>query len=453
MKLPALPLTALPLSAVLLVSVVSPACTGTETGNPVDGSGLGDEVIELPGEGPDECEEVATEIGWDDSMQLGLSAEQVATALASGTTENILWRDVAGLSLPEASEGTITVKVSPRLPVLAVTPVPKAGNDGPVAEGPVDEPTTDGPVTGGVAAEDLPSVTGPTCGSKLRIAAFVEIESSEGQLDERFVTTIDAQTPEAARIHVQVPKDALRGSLRGAGDFDALEIELLLTPVGIKGSLSVVDEAESANASVLGTLAANTECPGTESGFLLEGNDSLNGLSPNGLHDLFAKAGAAEWTLEHEEGMLAVTSRVALDDSLCVSANIGLVEFLTTVHLEATDGSLNGSFPVNVHVQTDSVAGTLAAQMAGGKYLQELNGEEEGLGEEYGITDPAPLDGYVGAMTDFVVDVTAQPWGIFRYAGLTPDPCTTPEDGCQGMIPTTLFGMHLGEPKGGYALE
>jgi hypothetical protein len=191
--------------------------------------------------------------------------------------------------------------------------------------------------------------------------------------------------------------------------------------------------------------------PCGDDAFLLEGQDTLFGSSPADLHESFDQVREITWQLEHEPGTIDVTCEVDLPETLCIG-NSGAWEYLTTVTLTSSDGSLDGSFPVNVHAMGGSDGTFSELGMAGGRYAQDLTGAA-GIGEEYALTDPAPLDGYAGAMTDFILYVSDAPWGVFRYRGLTQDDCSVPAEGCEGFIQPTLFGMHFGEPKFGYELE
>lgn len=430
------------------------ACAGTDTGNPIgDNRGLGDEVEVVQTLDGKDCDEAVVEVAWDETPLLGISAADVASSLSESVSEALRWEQVEGFSsLPESGRGEITVTITPLEKVYSVTPTRSSDDDGPVSEGPVT-PIDDGPVD---------SLLGPSCGSKLRIEALIQLETSGGELAEEFITTVDASMKETIRAHFRVPLTVLNGTLgEMAGDPDttgpdALEVEVLRTPLGMIGQLRLADTAtKSADAvtDLLATFPANPPCGDYFTGFLLQGEQSLHGISPSKVSAALAKVSNAEWVMEHEDGTLRLACDVAFGPALCVGAESQVSTFPSTVSLRSDDGSLSGSFSVNVHVESDG-KDLVYIGVAGGAFVQDIR-DAMGLGERYAITDPAPLDSYIGAMTDFIVEVSGEPWGVFRYAGLTQADCSAVPagQGCPGLLHHTLFGIHLGEPNKGYELE
>lgn len=412
--------------------------TGTDTGNPYEPGGGGDEgpQIELVDDDCSEATPTERSVEWDEPVLGILTGELLFENLPESSQETLRWIDEAG-GQPLGSETELSVVLRPLGTATLIAP----------KETQSDEPRDDGPV------DDGPMMVEPiatTCTARLRIDVEFEISTADGTLDETFVTQMDSDHPDLANTRFRIPLAELDGSLGEVPGFDLLEVHLTYSRVGMLGRLSLLNSSDAEALPLeIATFPANQPC-GDEA-FLLEGSDTLFGFSPANLHGSFDQVREVTWQLEHEPGTIDVACEVDLPETLCVGSS-GAREYLTTVTLTSSDGSLDGSFQVNVHALGGSDGTFSELGMAGGRYAQDLT-SAAGIGEEYALTDPAPLDGYMGAMTDFIVYVSDEPWGVFRYQGLTQDDCSVPEEGCEGLVPTTLFGMHFGEPKLGYELE
>jgi len=445
-------LSAFPLAGVttcLTASFVALGCMGTETGNPIGDSGPGDEqVIEGVPVG-EQCELAVTELDWDEDWGPGFSAADVAAHFPDELTTTLRFHETTSLSYgPESGFGEIEVSIEPRERAYVVGPEPQAGNDGPVSEGPVGD-------------------YGSECARTLHVESKVTLKSSGGALDDTFLVTLATRVfADTTHTHFRVPVDALHGDLHAELDLPEgqslaspldLEVEMWLSPAGLTAALriasDVVDENDAPVASspiALGRFPADQPC-GLGAHFL-EGDQTLHSFSHAEVVERLMAASGEEWTYEHQDGTTELSwSLPDAPVSGCVGAEQTGVEFLTPLVIESADGSVDGTFMVNVYA-TGNADGTFSAlQIAGGAYEQDI-ADAQDLGERYGITDPAPLDGYVGGMTDFLVDVTREPWGIFRYAGLTQDDCSDASQSCEGMLQTVLFGAHFGDPRNGYEL-
>lgn len=441
--------SALGVSTWILTSLAVGACAGTETGNPVDGGHAGGDVIEgVPVGG--ECELAATELDWEEDWGPGFSGADVAAHLPEALSTTLRWVDSSSLAYgPESGLGEVELSIEPRHRAYVVGPESSGG----------DEPATEGPI-GDLGAE---------CARTLHVESEVRLTSSGGALDDTFLVTLQTRVfVDTVHAHFRVPIEELQGDLEAEVDLPegqslasplALEVEMWLSPAGLTGALriapEVVDESDvlvETAPLALGRFPAEQPC-GLGS-HLLEPGEALHGFSPDDVLQRLTGASDGSWVYEHQEGSTQISWQLPSDPpTRCVGVEQTGVEFLAPLTVTSDDGSVDGTFTVNVHAQGDAEGGYSALQMAGGAFEQDVDAAHD-LGERYGLTDPAPLDGYDGGMTDFIVDVTGAPWGVFRYAGLTQDPCTSDgSQSCQGLVPTVLFGAHLGEPKNGYELE
>lgn len=440
-------------SVALVASFTFVACAGTDTGNPIgDGNPSGDEV-EIINQLEGDCEQVVTELDWEEDWNDAFSGADVASHWPESLTTTLRWHDTSALAGgPEPGLGGLELTIQPHQVAYSVAPPPSDnGNDGPVTEGPVD-------------------TLEPGCARALHVEATIGVKSSDGALDELwlvpFVTRMNEDTTHA---HFRVPVADLVGdfeaevALPEGQELDAplaLEVEMWLSPLGLTGVLrlaaEIVDEtgARIDTAPIeLGRFPDDQPC-GLGS-YLVEPGQTFHGFSYDDVLERLTAASGSEWALEHQDGTTRLSwSLPSAPPTRCVGAEQSGAEFLTTLSVESDDGSVDGSFIVNVYATANGDGTYSALQMAGGSYEQDI-ADAQDLGERYALTDPAPLDGFTGGMTDFIVDVTGEPWGVFRYAGLTQDPCNAGpgQGGCEGMLQTVLFGAHLGEPASGYELE
>lgn len=420
------------------------ACAATDTGNPIDGNAGGDDVIEgVPIGG--ECELATRELEWDEDWGPGFSAADVAAHLPEQLTTSLRFFVTSTLSYgPESGFGELELAFAPRERAYVVAPKSSGDDDGPMTDGP-------------------PAAYGPECARMLNLESEVTLRSSGGALDDTFLVLLQTRAfADTVHTHFRVSLDALRGSLEADLELPPgqtlvsleLEVELWLAPPGVTGALRIAPSVEDEDGVpvdtspiALGQFPAEQRCG--LGAYFLEGEQTLRGFSPAEVVSRLLAASGAEWTYEHQSGTTNISwSLPGAPVSGCVDAEQTGIEFLTPLVIESSDGSVDGTFMVNVYAMGDGEGNFNELQMAGGSYEQYIS-QAVDLGERYGITEPASLDGYEHAMTDFVVNVTDEPWGIFRYAGLNPRDCAPPYM-CREFVPTVLFGARLGEPKNGY---
>lgn len=428
--------------------ILMPSCTGvepggdrgTDTGNPIGPLNGDERVVELFDPECDEADVTIQSVAWDEPVLGTLTAKLLFSTLPRSTIASVRWNEgVAGQSGGEETELSVTIRPLGTATLIA----PRQKMNG-------DEPANDGPVQ--------PEFSGVSCAGRLLLDVEMKISTADGALDETFITQITSQHSDLAFAHLRLPIEKLTGSLKALDvgeDIDSLDLVLTYSKVGMQGelilenSLAKATDLEPPSPRMLASFPIERPCG--EVGFLLRGEDTLFGFSPADLHASFEAMRETTWQLEHEEGTIDVTCDVELPETLCVG-QAGTQEFLTTVTLSSSDGSLKGSFQVNIHALGGD-DGFAELGMHGGKVIQELGETDHSLGSEYALVDPAPLDGFSGAATDFIVYVSEEPWGVFRYEGLTTNDCSNATQTCSGVIPTTLFGMHFGEPKFGYELD
>jgi hypothetical protein len=346
------------------------ACAGTSAGNPIAGkggtqTGNGD-LASTAGQ----CDaKPSTLASLTASTPLGFSAADVL-AFASGSHEtSIRWQpsDFA-MFAPESGKHALHLKLTPK------------GNK-PRYVKYSDRTSNDG------GAGLLIDIAGPDCKSldALEVDVTLEIKSDGGALDEKLDGTLRASATNWATLHVDLKADMLGGGFKLVSTKPAgfklvqLAVDLGLSPLGLRGSLSGVLEMHTGNASTSAASGTSTGGVSTAGGGALaligaEGCDdgglpialdhALRGFSGQDVLDLVNglpkldgvwKDGTKDplrVSLEHRDG--AVCALLAADDAWVTDTVPGTLRLHETLHMSGGDGRLDASWPVVVAGKPDA---------------------------------------------------------------------------------------------------
>jgi hypothetical protein len=256
------------------IFVLLAACAGTSAGNPVDGSGGG-----AAGEGGGNgtaagtglCDAKSTALAsLDAKSPLGFSAADLLSAAGGSHDTSIRWQpsDFVSYAPESGTQGlhlTITPKADPKPRFVSYTQSMSSGG-----------------------AE--PAIAGPSCESMnaVELDVTVKVTSDGGALDEQVDGTLRASGDQYATLHLVVKAGMLGGgfhvlSTKPAGfQLTELQIDLGISPLGLRGSLSGIFEMQTANTATTVGGGSGTGSAAASAGLLArigaEGCDDNGGL-------------------------------------------------------------------------------------------------------------------------------------------------------------------------------
>ena len=392
-------------------------CSVTDTGNPA-----------TPGDGQlggAWCDEVESEIDFDEETSLGFSAADVAPLVSGRHTETLAWLDGANAT---SGEGTTEIEVDVVLDETARY-VKRSFRD--------DQ--SDGLLGDGAAG-------GIDCNDRLALGATLTLTTADGKLDEVVETTIHADSAMLASTTFSLPADELMGDLQVTPSVPSgfevdgppqVQFDITFADAGWAGQVNALvkykdDVSASGGAPAYGSSGiaqwpAENPCapavpvPSDQSEALQALLDAFNGRGP--LTVTYEPDGEPA-ALDYELGSDA--------EYVCEGLLDGSLDFVGQLHLSSDDGLIEGRFPLDVSMEPDD-SGAVTHVYA---LMMEYGDDPAALLEGFGIGQSIDFTGYDQGLVRLeaqLADDTLS--GVLSVRGVVVADCpmTLPDDGSSGM--------------------
>jgi hypothetical protein len=391
-------------------------CSVTDTGNPA-----------TPGGGPlggPWCDEVESEIDFDEQTSLGFSAADVAPLVSGRHTETLAWLDGANAA---SGEGTTEIEVDVVLDETAryVKRNPGDESDGLVGDGPAGS---------------------SNCNDRVALGATLTLTTADGKLDEVVETTIYADSATLASTTFTLPADELMGDLEVTPSVPSgfevdgppeLQFDIQFAAVGwighvgalvkYKDHVSASGGAPAYGGSAIAQWPAENPCP---LAFPVPTDQSED---LQALLDAFNGRGPLNVTYEPDGEPAALDYELGSDaEYVCQSLPDGSLDFVGQLELSSDDGLIDGRFPLDVSVEPDD-SGAVTHVYA---LMMEYGDDPAALLESFGIGQSVDFTGYdqwqVRLEAQLADDTLS---GALSVRGVGVADCTMapPDDGSSGM--------------------